>query len=170
MAKDLSYILWDTAILGTVALFEQSLFQVAQGGDAVHTRSFTNSRGSGQLPTNENFLIKHIGVSLDANLAIADYINVWPLSFLEIRVNDETLFQAPLRMLAESNAFGGHYSQAAAADEALIGLEGTGYDLEIPIEIEGGTAFRVNVLQGTALAVASVPLRVALCGTLNRAN
>lgn len=166
---DLSFVLWDTAIFGTVAAFEQALFQVAQGGDAIHTRSFTNSRGAGQLPANESMTVKHLGVALDANLLTADYINVWPLSFIEIRVNNETLFECPLRFLAKGNSYGGHYTEAAATNEAAIGLMGNGYDLEIPIEIEGGTAFKVNVFQGLALSAVSQPVRVALCGTLHRA-
>ena len=165
---DYSYCLYDTAVFGVAASVESSLFQVAQGGDSTHTKSFTNSRGAGQMPQNEAFEIDHIGVSVDMNLPTADYIAVWLNSYLEIRVNDETLFIAPLRLLANANSFGGHYTEAVASAEALIGLMGDGYKLAIPINIPGGTAFRVNVFQGTALATASTLIKVTLNGTLSR--
>lgn len=165
---DYSYCLYDTGVFGVAASVETSLFQVSQGGDATHTKSFTNSRGAGQMPQNEEFEIDHIGVAVDMNLPTADYIAVWLNSYLEIRVNDETLFIAPLRALAQANAYGGHYTEAAASNEALIGLAGDGYTLKIPILIPGGTAFRVNIFQGTALATANTLVKVMLNGTLSR--
>lgn len=167
MATNLSYELYDTVVMGVAAGTEHTLFQVAQGGDTTHTRSFTNSRGAGQLPGEENFFIDAVKATLDETAIAADREGIWVKSYLEIRVADETLLQVPLSEVACRNGYGGHYTQAAAAEEALIGLIGDGYKLKYPIKIPGGTAFRVNVYQGTAVA-AGTEVRVILDGVLER--
>lgn len=169
MAQKYSYTLFDTAIFTTALAGEQALFQVAQGGDAVHTKAFTNMRGAGSLPNNESFNVKKIGVYQDfLNLVFADLLNIWLLSYLELRVNDESVLQIPLRAAAQYNGFGGHYSQAAAANGALGGLSNDGYALEFPVMIKGGVSWRVNVNQGVVTTVANIPVRVLLHGDLNR--
>lgn len=162
---DYSFVLYDTAPFGASAGTEHVLFQVSQGSDSTHTEAYTNSRGAGQLPTEEKMLVERIHVIVDHNTAIADVPKIFNASFLEIRVSDKTIFKAPLAMLSSFNAYGGHYSQAAAADEAVIGLIGVGYELKIPILIPGGVSFRIRVYQGTAVTAAS-NLKVALEGTL----
>lgn len=164
----ITYPLYDTAVFGTTASVENVLFQVAQGATAAATKSFTNSRGAGQLPNNESFECNEIHAMHDANVALADSLNVWILSYLEFRVNDETLLLAPLRMFASKNSFGGHYSEVTPTAEAAIGLVGSGFMLPTPIIIPGGVSFRVSVFQGTALATANQAVRVVLNGTLTR--
>lgn len=164
---DLSYVLYDTAVFGTTALFENTLFQVAQGGDSTHTESFTNSRGAGQLPANESFKIKRILATIDVNGVVADSQNTFIGSFVDIIVNNRSLFKAPLTLVAARNGFGGMYTQAAAANESLIGLMGEGYTLEIPIMIDKGSAFKVRVVQGVALSAASQNVKLSLDGILN---
>lgn len=168
---DLDYVIYDTAVFGTVANFENVLFQVSQGSDATHTENFTNARGAGTFPQEESFLVKHIGVVADFNTATPeDYQLMWYASFLELRVSDKTLLKAPLHWFAHRNAYQGHYSQAAAADNALIGLMGDGYMLENPISIKGGTSFRVRVVQGTALSAVSKNVKVNMRGLLSIPN
>lgn len=167
---NLSYPLYDTAVFGTAAAGEVALFQVPQGGDPTHTKSFTNARGAGFLPQNESFEVNNIGVYMDfLNLVPADLENVWLSNYIYIRVSDQTLFFAPLRACARFNEFNGFYSQGAAANGSLGGLAGGGYDLgKNPIEIPGGVAFSVVIAQVTVLTVAAVPVRVVLDGTLTR--
>ena len=168
MAK-YAYSLYDTAVFGTSLGGEQALFQVAQGADATHTKAFTNMRGAGSLPPNESFEIRNIMCFLDEPITVAaDAQNVWQDSYIEVRVNDESLLFLPLRVTAGFNGFGGHFTQASAANAAPIGLIGNGYDIDPTILIPGGTAFRVNVNQGTVLSAASQNLRVLLNGILDR--
>lgn len=163
------YTLYDSMIFGTAAQAEQPLFQVQQGGDTTHTKSFTNMRGAGSLPNQESFTIDKIGVYMDfLNLVPADLENVWLSNYLELRVADNSVLLIPLRAAAQYNGFNGFYSQAAAANASLGGLVGDGYALDLPILVPGGTALRVNMPQVTALTVASVPVRVLLHGILDR--
>lgn len=161
-----SYTLYDTAALGNSAPAEFNLFQVAQGADSTHTESYTNMRGSGALPSEEAFTVERIGVFPDVSLAAADVPKVWINSFLEFRIADRTVLKAPLAVFADHGAYSGHYTQGTAADLAIIGRMGSGYALDIPIQIPGGTAFRVRLYQGTALSAANQYLKVVLYGVL----
>lgn len=166
---DLRYPLYDSVIFGTTAVGEQLLFQVPQGGDTTHTKSFTNARGAGFLPQNESFKVDNIGVFTDFNhLVPADLYNIWISNYLFVRVSDQTLFFAPLRSCARFQNFVGHYSQATAANGTFAGLAGDGMKLDVPIIIPGGVQFGVTVAQVTALSVANVPIRVVLDGILTR--
>jgi len=163
------YTLYDTIVFGTSAQNDQALFQVPQGGDTTHTKSFTNMRGAGALPAQEKFDIDKVGVYCDFNnLVPADLINMWIGNYLEIRVADNSALFIPLRAAAQYNAYAGHYSQGTAANGTMGGLVGDGYVLDYPIHVEGGVAMRVNVPQITALSVASVPVRILLHGILDR--
>lgn len=163
---DLSYVMYDTAIFGVTALNENILFGVTQQTDTVHQEYFTNSRGASTFPNGEKFVIEEIAVWADYNLPIADVQNMWVRSFLEIRVQDLIRFKAPLVMCAAYNSYGGHFTQAVAADEAIVGVQGKGLKLDIPIEVEGGVSWRVRVVQGTALAGAGREIKCALKGIL----
>lgn len=164
----LRYDLYDTAFFGTAASTLFTLFQASQGSGATLTKSVTNSRGAGQLPQNESFSADWLGVFLDEIPVVGDIQKVWVDSYCEIRVNDETVLLTPLRRLAALNSFGGHFGQAAAADLAAIGLAGMGLPLDKPIEIPGGTSFRVDIFQGTALASATQSVRFVMSGVLER--
>ncbi len=163
---DYTATLYDTAVFGTTAGAEHTLFQVAQGGDSTHVEAFTNMRGAGSLPNDEDFRVDEIAVFPDVNASAADLQNMTIGSFLEVRVSDKTVLKAPLAMFMKHAAYGGLYTQATAANEALIGLLGDGYKLPIPIAIPGGTSFRVRIYQGTAMSAASQNLKVALNGVL----
>lgn len=162
---DFSFVLYDTAPFGATAGTDHVLFQVSQGADSTHTEAYTNSRGAGQLPTEEKFLLKRLHAIIDHNTALADIPKIFNASYFELRVSDKIVFKCPLAMLSSKNSYGGHYTQAAAADEAVIGLDGEGYELEIPIEIQGGVSFRPKVYQGTAVT-ASSNIKIVLEGTL----
>lgn len=162
------YGLYDTALFTTAASADFPLFQSAQGSTATRTKEITNSRGAGQLPQNESFKCDRICVFYDENMVLADVINMWVDSYIEIRVNDETVLLVPMRVAASYNAFGGHYSEVTATAEAAIGLAGEGYMLDIPIEIPGGVAFTVTLHQGAALATATQEVKCFLDGILTR--
>jgi hypothetical protein len=165
----LAYPLFDTLVMGTAVQVEQALFQVQQGADATHNKSFTNMRGAGSLSNNESFICTKIGVFADFNFTVeSDVENIWIGNYLELRVNDQTMIIAPLRLFAQSNGYAGHFTQTAAANDVMGGLQNDGYELVNPIAIPTGTAFRVNVPQVTVLSVASIPLRVVLHGILDR--
>lgn len=166
---DYRYVLYDTAAFGTSADTEHVLFQVAQGGDSTHTEDFTNMRGAGALPGEEAFSVDKISVAVDGvhGANEADVAQIWDGAFIEVRVADKTVFKAPARLCAEASAYGGAYTQGTAADATFVGLLGNGYSLDIPIEIPGGTAFRVRLYQDTALT-ASTQVKVCLHGILTR--
>lgn len=170
MAMDLRYYLYDTAILSTVVNTEFQLFKVPQGGDATHTENFTNMRGAGSLPTEEKFIIDWVGVIIDYDTVIGDIRKMWLKSFLEIRVNDKSVLKAPLIMFSNQNMYGGHYTQAAAADQYAVGPMGDGMELDKKIEIPGGTSFFIRLFQGTALSAATCNTKVVLGGVYTLPN
>lgn len=163
---DFPFSIYDTAVFGNSAKVVHTLFQVAVNQDSTHDRFFTNMRGSGQFPTNEKFLITSIEVFSDANFIEDDRENLWLNSYLQLIYKDLLILSIPLRLASGHNSFGGHFTQAVAADEALIGLEGSGYLLPRPQLIEGGNSFKAEVGQGTAMSAASQNVKVALMGVL----
>lgn len=164
---DVTFTLYDTVPMGNVAAVETVLFQVAQGGDATHTEAFTNSRGAGTLPQGEAFSINNVGVVPAFNTALlADYQDLWRNSFLQIRIADTNYLQIPLYLAAKRAGWLGVGLQTAAANDAMIGLAGDGYDLPIPIIVPGGKAWRVRVVQGIALSAANLNVIITLTGVL----
>lgn len=163
---DYSYALYDTVPMGATANTETVLFQTAQGADSTHTELFTNSRGAGALPANEEFSIEKVSCVLDFNGTIADIQNALINSYLDIVVNNKSVFKAPCALLVDASGFSGHYTQATAADEAVMGLQGGGYALKIPIKIPKGSPFKVRHFQGTSLSTTGRNLKVVLHGTL----
>lgn len=165
MAVQRDYTLWDTIVLGAVALAETLLFQVAQGGDATHTESFTNSPGAGSLPGLQEFEIQEVHLILDTPVLPADILKLHQASFLEIRISEHTELKIPSQMAASFSAYGGHFV-TATAEEAGLGLLGNGYKLTKSIRIPGATPWKVRYVQGTALAVGSKNMRCVLRGIL----
>lgn len=168
MAK-YDYVLYDTAPFTNVAGTDLTLFQVPRGGDSTHTEAYTNMRGAGALPSQESFEIQHFGLIIDYNTVLADIPKIQLGSFFEFLLLDKSIFKVPLAMILEASAYGGFYTQAAAADEAAIGLMGQGYDLKLPIMVKGGQAFRARVYQGTALAGTS-NFKLVMRGFLDDGN
>ena len=74
---------------------------------------------------------------------------------------------SPLSVFAKYGGWGGHFAEAAASDVAAIGKLGMGRKLDIPIEVPGGTQFKVEVFQSIATA-ASMNLKIVLNGILDR--
>lgn len=164
---DYSFHIYDTALFGVTAGTTHTLFQVPQGGDATHVMDFTNMRGAGQFPVNEKFTIRKIMVASESELAEADVTAWYRLSYLKLlRSNHEDLI-SPLLPLIAYAGFGGHFTQAAAANRALIGRMGEGYVLTPNISIDGGDAFKIEVFQGVALSAANQRIKVILEGILN---
>lgn len=164
---DYTYVLYDTVPMGATANTETVLFQTAQGADSTHTELYTNSRGAGALPSNEEFSIEKISCVVDVNGVVADQQNAFLNSYLDIVVNNKSVFKAPCALLADRSSFGGAYTQATAAAESLMGLQGNGYELKIPIKIPKGSPFKVRHFQGTALSTTGQNLKVCLHGTLS---
>lgn len=162
---DLHYVLYDTATFGTTAGTNHLLFQVGEGVDASHPESITNMRGNGSLPTEESFTLMAIHVWPEQEIGEADLYDLFDRCLLELRVSDKTLLKAPLRLFASHNAWGGQFTQATAANRAVIGVEGNGFTLQNPITIPGGTRFSVRLYQNNAFTSA-VYVKVALEGVL----
>ncbi|KKN10111.1 hypothetical protein LCGC14_1039940 [marine sediment metagenome] len=163
----LTYDIYDTAIFGAVANTLHTLFQIVQGQDAVHNRGFTNTRGAGQFPAEETFTIESIGVYPDADFIPADLESMWRGSYLELTVTNTTMLLSPLTVFAKYAAWGGHFTQATAADAAAIGKLGLGRKLPMPIEVPGGTQFKIEVFQAEATA-AAMNVKCVLNGILER--
>lgn len=153
--SDLRYALYDTYVFGAAASSGR-LFQVAEGGDATHVSAFTNSRGAGVIPQNEKFTIDRLYAIEDYVPLIANRANITIASWLELVVSNRSVLKIPLILAWYNNAYGGHFTQAVAADLSIIGRTGQGYDLtDHPIVINGGEQFTLIVNQGTAVAAAS---------------
>lgn len=165
MPATFDYDLFDSVVFGTTAALIQALFQTAEGADATHTRQFTNMRGAGSLPTAESFTVRSIHVVSEVSPPQADIEKIYQDSWLEFILNNLSILRSPLRMFASSSDWYGHFTQAAAADITVLGAGGMGRNLAIPVVIPGGTAFKVNVYNGTALS-ANHTLRVLLRGDL----
>ena len=165
--SDLDFVLYDTAVFSNAAT-DTLLFQVAQGADATHTEQWTNAFFAGALPANVSFEIERIVVFPDYAVPDADVSKIWQNSFMEIKVNDLTMWKSPLAMLAGSAAFGGTDTTTAAANANHVGLSGTGYQLTRPILLPEGTPFKVRMVQTIALAAANSWVKVCLDGTLHR--
>lgn len=146
------FFLYDTAPFTNAADTDLTLFQVPRGGDSTHNEKYTNMRGAGALPANEQFDVNWLGFIVDHNTVIADVAKWYVNSFFEFIYMDKSILKCPLVLLTASSAYGGFYTQAAAADEAAIFQQGQGLSLNMPIVIKGGDAFRVRVYQGTALS------------------
>lgn len=169
MPDKMRYPIYDSVNFLSTAIAEAALFQVPQGGDTAHTKSFTNARGAGAFPSGESFEVDNVSVFADFNPTIPDDLYlVWVNSYLEIRVADKSRLFIPLRLAANYNNFEGMFTQATAANKTLGGIKNDGLDLDIPIKIAGGTAFRVNILQGSNLTIATAPMRVVLNGILTQ--
>jgi len=123
--------------------------------------------GAGSLPDKTNFTIQKIVIFPDDDFAIADLQDFLVDSYVEITLNDAQVFMSPLRSCVGLSSYAGHFTQAVAADEALIGLEGMGFELQEPIVVEGGVSFLVELGQGKALSAANMGVKVALYGILN---
>lgn len=162
---DMRYTLYDTAHFGVTANTSHVLFQVGEGADATHPEDETNARGSGQLPQEEAFRLDYIYTYSETELPEAELHTFWEGSLVEVKVADKTLLKVPLRLTAYTAAFGGHFTQAAAAARTAIGPESFGYRIDPPIEIPGGTRFQVRVLQRNAVA-ATRDLKLVLDGVL----
>ena len=166
---DSTWTIWDTALLQTT-VNSQTLFQVARSGDAVHTPDFTNMRAAGQFPTQESFLIERVGLMLDENINV-DEVQDWAYkSHLEIFYNNVSLAQFTAGECVYNNDYGGHFTFAAAGDEALIGRSGKGRELAIPLMIDGGIPFSVVFNQASTVTTANSELKCMLFGTLTRKN
>lgn len=166
---DYSFVLFDTALFSTVDETDFPLFQVAEGGDATHVKAFTNSRGAGQLPSTEKFTVKKVEVYPNERLTIAD-AGVWFIDgYLSIEVNNREIFRAPLAHVIGGPQPTGHFTQAVAADLSSLEFNGRGFEFDIPIEIPGGTPFKVILHQGNVTAVATQAIVCALTGTLTTA-
>lgn len=164
---ELRYDLYDTFVFGAAA-GQGRLFQVAEGGDAVHTTAFTNSRGAGVIPQNEKFVIDWIGAVEDYIPLIANRVNIFLGSWVELIISNTSVLKVRLQRIWAHNEYGGHFTQLAAADLSIIGRSGNGYSLaDHPLTIDGGTQFTLIVNQGTAVAAASNVVFV-LGGTLTR--
>jgi len=158
--------LYDTWQPGTTANAEATLFQTPQGGDATHNEQFTNMRGAGQLPSEEKFTLRNIKLIIDEQIAEADFDTRLYTSFIELRVKDKTLLKAPSAMFFAHSAYGGHFTQATAALTQAIGPAGNGFELRIPITIDGGVRFLVRCVQGAAFASA-IDHKIVLEGELD---
>ncbi len=154
MATD-AYTFYDTASFSTVANTVHTLFQTAQGSAAARTKAQTNWPGSGALPSANDFLIKRIGLFINDIRVENDIQILYDQTFLEILINNQTRFLAPLKALAQYDAFGGVIAQASGADEFAFGAVGIGYEFDPPKELAGGVNFRVEMTQAVALSAAT---------------
>lgn len=164
---DLDYCLYDTIPFSNAAT-DQLAFQVAQGADNTHTEQFCNSFFAGALPAGVGFDINRIVIFPDYAVPEGDIGKIWQASFVEIKVNDQTLFKAPMALCAGSAAFGGADATTAAASQNHVGLMGNGYTFDHPIVLPSGIPFKVRLVQTIALAAANSYIKVVLDGILHK--
>lgn len=162
---DFHTTLFDTWQPAAVANAEAILFQTPRGGDATHNERFTNARGAGQLPAEESFLVRKLGVAIDETIPQAELDTAFFGAIMEIRLKDKVVFSSTVRWLIAASAWGGGALQAVAADIDTVGPMGIGLDLDPNITIPGGTRFDVRMVQGAAFAAAQ-DFKVVLEGVL----
>lgn len=165
---DLSYPIYDTALFGTTDNTTHVLFQILEGGDATHTSDFTNARGAGQFPQQEKFTIRKISVAMESNETLANADDWFLDGFIQVYIANQIMLQAPLLTVVDHSGFQGHFTQAVAADLALIGKAGMGYHLDPVLVVGGGVAFKVVIYQGTVVAANNTKVKCILDGILNR--
>lgn len=158
-----NYAFWDTVTFGTDAKTEHQAFQNRQGVDSTNDKYKTNSRGNGEFPANESFLIKNVGLFPDSLMTDADLINWMVNSYVEIQVSDQVVFQAPLRECVKLSEYGGVIGADATSVDPAFGIRNMGFDLPMPIKLGDGNSFRVLVGQGTALST-TFNVKVVLTG------
>lgn len=163
------YPLYDTALMQNAAGV-RTLFAEPEGSTATKQSEDTNMRIGGQFASKSSFEIKKIGAFVDEALARADVDALWYENYLKVLIDNKNVLQIPLRLCAMKNAFGGVLELASAADEVLVGLDGDGFDLRVPIIVKGGVQFKVEVHQITALSTTDVPLKVILDGLYDDGN
>lgn len=163
---DLSYIFFDSVATGAAAI-DALLFQVARGADATHTEDFTNMVSSGAFPSGQKFVIEHIGVMVEPALTPADADALFHASILQVLINSQVDFWCPLASVVDMSAWSGFNNLAAAAGLQVTGSLGKGFDLKIPISVDGGVGFGVRI-KTTVATVASSKLICALTGTYTR--
>lgn len=164
---DNAFWLFDTVPFGTAVNTTHTLFQVAQGADATHTKQYTNMRASGSLPQNEKMVVKAIHATLWNAVPEADLFDIFDGCYLELTVSDELLFRVPLVYVGSKNSYGGALTQAAAANNTPIGRDGNGLMLTPNVNIIGGDSFKVEVFQQNALAAVE-NMWITLEGILTR--
>lgn len=165
---DLSYPIYDTALFGTTDNTTHVLFQILEGGDSTHTSDFTNARGAGQFPQQEKFTIRKVSVAMETNYTLVNAEDWFLDGFIQIYVANQIMFQSPLLNVIDYSDYSGHYTQTVAADLAMIGKAGRGYNLDPVLVVGGGVAFKVVVYQGTVVAANNTRVKVILDGILNR--
>lgn len=161
---ELTYSFYDTATFLDSAKNVHQLFQNREGVDSTNDKYKTNSRGNGEFPTSEKFLCKKLLFFPDSDVPLADLEDALLNSYVEIQYRDTTVFRATLRECVALSAWQGQYSQASAADDALIGIVNNGYMLENPLLFEGGNSFRVLIGQGTALSADTFTFKFVMQG------
>lgn len=162
---DYDWLLYDSAPFGD-AVGYMELFQAAQGSTSTLTLGLTNMRGAGALPQNEQFTIEEIHLVPDHLLDQAESTNWMLLGYMEIVLNNKTVFQAPLAMLVSHAGFVGEFHEDTNTDLAMIGRAGMGYKLTIPIVVPGGTSFKVIIYQGTVVTADNTYVKCVLRGKL----
>ena len=142
---DYPHVLYDSATFATTAAGALTLFRTATNVDSSHPKYLTNMPGSGELPSNFSMQIWNIGVTLHDALVLADITAAFDNSYLELFLNNQSIFIAPLRLLAKNNAYGGHFELASAAAQVQNGLMGFGMDLRIPLVIPSQVPFHGEI-------------------------
>lgn len=164
---DVDWILYDTAPFTIAAAGQLPLYQIPQGGDAVHTEDFCNTPGAGSLPANQNFMIKAIAIYPEPSCLQVDIDLVFNRSYVEIIVADKVMLKAPMAYFAAPQSFGGSNGIVLAALATWVSYSGPLFEMVIPIPIPGGTPFRVNITQVVGIS-ANTQVKCLLIGTLTR--
>jgi hypothetical protein len=118
---------------------------------------------AGQFPSSSRFLVKGIELLIDVEAAAGDAADVLDAAVLELYVANKLMFSAPAAYFATTVT-------PAQTTTATIGpaVNMAKFELDRGIVINGGTAFRVEMLIGKTAVSASTDLTVILRGHLIR--
>lgn len=163
----LSYPIYDTALFGTTANTTHQLFTVAQGGSSTKGQTITNMRGNSQFPQQEKFTIKRVGITIDDVLSDDDIQGLFYGSIFTVIYNNTNVLQVPSAMCSYRNSVSGVKTEATASAFDFFGLEGDGYMLDKPLEVQGGKQFRAELIQALAVDSANLDIKVILFGDLD---
>lgn len=170
MAKKYDMVLYDEESFATTGSpRELFLFQTRVGSTTAKGEANTNCPYAGVVDASEKMTIHGMALDYDPDISVADLQNLIEDSFLEIKVKDTRVFHGPLRALPQLAAFQGHFLQASAADQQMVGLAGNVYMLRNKIEVGPGDRYQVRLVQATNL-VAAADVRIMLLVDIEEAG
>jgi len=158
--EELDYAVYDLVATGTTASVTLTFFT---HNKATNGLAISNMEQSGQFPSGSRFLVKEIQLLTDIEAAVGDSADVLDAAVLELYVANKLMYSAPAPIFCTN--LSPAFNTTATLGPAVNMVK---FDLDRGIVINGGTAFRVEMLIGKTAVSAATDLTVILRGHLIR--